>query len=228
MLSNPAHPNINPRGSRAITIGAIAWVLNIEVFITQFIAQSAAPGYDYVNDDISLLGVTRCGPLTDPMTQQVITGCSPLHTVLNAGFVVMGLSVLIGALLTRRNWPGKTGAVGTWLLAVAALGTIASGLAPLNENLPIHILGAMVYFPLSAIAICLIGLSVRKDQAGFALFSYACGAIAFLAFFAYGSYQAIGLPRGILERIAAYPSTVWFIVAGVLLLMRRRKANGLG
>lgn len=207
--------------STAVTVGAIAWLLNIEVFITQFIAQSAASGYNALTDDISLLGVTQCGPLTDPMTQATITACSPLHSVFNAGLVFMGLSVLIGAGLTRKNWPGKTGAVGTWLLAIAALGTIASGLAPMDQNVSMHVLGAMIYFPLSAIAIILIGVSVRKSRPLFALFSWLFGTLAFVAFLAYGNYQATGLPRGLLERIAAYPSTLWVIVAGALLLLRR-------
>ena len=209
--------------SFAARFGALAFTANISVFLTQFIAQFGAQGYNPATDDISLLGVTRCGALTDPMTQATIIACSPLHTVFNAGLVFMGVSVLIGALLTRRNWPGKMGAAGVGLLSIAAAGTVLSGLAPINEKVSLHLLGAMIYFPLIGIAIALLGLSVRKTEKMFSHFSLACGVICFIGFFVYGNYLALDLPRGIMERVAAYPSTLWVVACGVFLLARRRR-----
>ena len=205
------------RYDRRVSIGGLCWAFTCEAFVTQYIAQASAQGYNFVREDISLLGVTVCGPLLDPMTHDTVTACSPYHVFLNAGFIVMGLAIAVGALLTRSCWPTWKGVTGLVLVTIAALGAVISGLSPMNVSLERHLFGALLFFPLSSLGIVFLGLSIFSKKPVLAYFSLICGLVGFFGFFLYGNFQVAGIPRGILERIAAYPSTIWFTIVGLTL-----------
>jgi uncharacterized protein DUF998 len=207
-------------GARARTIvGAACWVLAIEFFVAQAIAQSAWPGCSTVDQDISALGVTACGPYVDPITGRTVNVCSPLHVVMNAGFVLLGVLTAAGVLLTSGAWPrNRRGRVGLGLLVVGGSGTILSGVFPGNVNQTWHGVGALLFWVCGSIGIIVLGLALWNARRELAIFSLVCGAVALAAFVLYGNQTYLGLGRGILQRIAGYAPTIWLIALGVLLL----------
>lgn len=123
-------------------VGAICWILTIEYYIAQLIAQSAWPHYNISQYDVSALGTTACGTFIDPSTQESIYACSPWHAVMNAGFIVLGILIILGTFFLRRVWPKRRLTnVALVLIAVGGVGEILAGYAPGNENVVIHATG---------------------------------------------------------------------------------------
>ncbi len=88
--------------------GPMVWILSIQYFLVQVIVASAwkNPPYSWRLNAISDLGATGCGQFDDRSM------CSPLHGLMNASLIVLGLTMAIGSLLTyqevRRSRVGFT------------------------------------------------------------------------------------------------------------------------
>ncbi|MET3925364.1 hypothetical protein [Devosia sp. 2618] len=204
-----------------IRLGAIFWLLTIEFFIAQFVAQAAWPAYSMVLDDISLLGVTSCGSFINPAPGGTEPVCSPLSLVFNAGMALNGLLVVLGVWFTRTLWPqGKWTVAALWLLALGGDGSMLVGLFPLNVILPLHMLGAVLSLGIACFGFFLLGVIVWKQHRTFALYTIATGAIALLGFVLYVAEIYLG-GRGTIERVAAWPHTIWYVVTGLLILRGR-------
>lgn len=205
--------------------GAIFWLLTIEFFLAQFIAQAAWPAYSMALDDISLLGVTSCGSYLNPAPGGTELVCSPLSLVFNAGIVLNGALVVLGIWFTRTLWPqGKLTVAALWLLALGGDGSMLVGIFPLNAVLPLHMLGATLSLGIACFGFFLLGAILRRTHRPFALYTIATGAIALVAFLLYvaGIYP---FGRGTIERVAAWPHTTWYIVTGFLILSGRLTAK---
>ena len=79
--------------STQIRLGAILWLLTVQLFVAQFVAQAAWPAYSPVDMDISALGLTACQGV-DP--NALAMACSPLNLVFNASMVLNGVLVVLG------------------------------------------------------------------------------------------------------------------------------------
>ncbi|MGW3283462.1 DUF998 domain-containing protein [Streptomyces sp. NPDC001002] len=117
-----------PDGSRSIarTIGAVALIVAaIQYVIAEAVAASdwKDPHYSYSYNFISDLGVSSCGGRV-----QGRTICSPLHTVMNAGFIVQGGLVILAALLLFRLLPGRLRWICLALAVVHGVGITLVGL----------------------------------------------------------------------------------------------------
>src|SRR5579862_308519 len=140
--------SLAPRMRRApawrLVSGGICWVATLEFFAAQAIAQSAWKGSDYslTGNAISDLGVTVCGRIA--VAGQSGYYCSPLHSLMNASFVVTGILMLLGLYLTLPIWPiGRLARWGIALFTLAGIGKIMVGLAPGNVNYGLHSLGGL-------------------------------------------------------------------------------------
>ncbi|MBU1307817.1 MAG: DUF998 domain-containing protein [Alphaproteobacteria bacterium] len=198
-----------------IRLGAICWLLTIEFFIAQAIAQTAFPGYSLTEMDISLLGLTGC-------TTDAQAACSPLHLVFNAGMVLNGALVVLGVWFTRELWPAsRLKLAALWLLAVGGGdGSMLVGLFPLDVYLPFHIVGATLALFAAGFGMLAMSAVVWERYRAFALYTLATGAITIAAFVLYVLEIYLGLGRGVMERIAAWPHTVWYIVTSTMILRR--------
>jgi len=198
-----------------IRLGAILWVLTIEFFIAQFVAQAAWPAYSIVDMDISLLGVTDCN------TTPTGYGCSPRNLVFNAGMVLNGLLILGGLWLTRRLWPASpltTAAL--WLLAVGSGGgDLLVGLFPVDVFLEGHLAGAVLTLFVACLGILLLGVVLWNTNRLFALYAIATGLASLAAFGFYMLEFYLGLGRGVIERIGAWSHNLWYVVTGGLILL---------
>jgi hypothetical membrane protein len=198
-------------------LGALAWVLAIQFFIAQAIVQSAwATPYSLAANYISDLGNTTCGPYPAGSGPYV---CSPWHVLMNASFILLGASILLGAILTRRAFPpGRISAAGLLLVALAGPGLVLVGLFPEDVNIAPHSLGAAAQFISGGLGMVVLGIALVAAHrhpllAGYSIVSGLVGLLA-TGLFVAGQYLGLGI--GGMERVAAYALPLWMIVAGAV------------
>lgn len=211
-----------------IRLGAIFWLLTVEFFIVQFVAQAAWPGYSMLTNDISLLGVTVCEGYMNPAPGGIEPVCSPLNLLFNVGMALNGLLVVLGVWFTRSLWPkGRLTITALWLLAIGGDGSMLVGIFPLNVVLPLHMLGAVLSLFVACFGFLLLAWLLRRRHPTFALYTAATGGIALVGFVLYVLEIYLG-GRGTIERVAAWPHTIWYMVTGALILWGyfNRKAAG--
>lgn len=202
--------------------GAIAWVIAVQFFITQVVVATAWPRHFSLSTDyISDLGNTLCGAYLAGSTHMV---CSPWHLAMNISFLVLGVTMCIGAWLTRAAFPrGWVRELAVTLFSLAGVGVFLVGVYPENTDNAMHVMGAGVNFVSGNIAMIVYGLALaqRPSERGLvAVFSLVAGALGMLATLLFVSGHFLGIGLGGMERVAAYPMTVWQIVVGVMLLRR--------
>jgi hypothetical membrane protein len=223
LVSDTARPTHATYWTR-LTIGALLLIATSEFFLAQIIAQLAWPGYSVSQYDISALGVTECGPYTNEAAGTSFYACSPLHAVMNAGFVLLGILTIAGVLLTRAVWPRRRlTSVGLALVVVSGLGGPLAGLFPANVNLGLHLFGSILNFFTASVGILLLGLGVRKQNGRLAAWSIALGLTTIVGLVLYNNHMFLGIGPGGMERVIGYPSVIWSIGLGAALLFQSRK-----
>lgn len=201
-----------------VQLGAAAWVLTVVFYAGQAAAQVAMRSpYSLRTSYISDLGRTTCGPVDVGSYHAVI--CSPLHGVMNAAFVAVGLLMALGAIGTRRAWPQRrTATWGLALVAIGGLGQLLVGLVPEDANLGLHSAAALLGIPVPAIGLLLLGSAVWRSGRWVALLSLLCGAVGLLGFLVFVLVPSSALGAGLTERVAVYPTTLWTTTVGAYLL----------
>lgn len=205
-------------------LGALLWASSIQFFVAQVVvALGWDTPYRLATRYISDLGNTACAPY--PVGSATFV-CSPWHAGMNASFIVLGLTMAIGAgLLTdafRAGWLRTTGLV---FVALAGAGVLVVGLFPENENIAAHTFGAGLNFICGNLGMIALGFagsgSWRFDRV-----SQAMGGLGLLgtALFVEGVF--LGLGQGGMERVAAYPLTVWLTGAGLHVLQIGTSGSG--
>ena len=166
---------------------------------------------------ISDLGNTSCA-FYPPGASTYIS--SPLHLGMNASFILLGLTMFAGAVLTRESFaPRWERSAAIFFFTLASLGVILVGLYPENENVARHATGAAFNFVGGNLGLILFGrafLSAPR-RSSLSRFSIAAGALGMVATALFVSDQYLGLGPGGMERLAAYPIPIWQIVAGMAL-----------
>ena len=138
---------------------------------------------------------------------------------MNIGFIILGILIISGAILLRHLWPkSRMTNVALTLIVIGGIGEIMAGLAPGNVNVVIHAIGALLHWLCGYTGIILLGLGTWKTRKHIAIFSLLCGIIAIAGLFLYGNQIDFGMGRGVMQRIVAYPSTIWMITLGIYFL----------
>jgi hypothetical membrane protein len=230
MASEPRPEPAVPSG-RAVTLGAVLWILTLEFFAGQAVAQAAwRTPYSLLTNSISDLGNTACGTWPPASVNLKSLGlsaqyiCSPQHTVMNVAFILAGVLILAGLYLTRSQWPRRRlTAWGMALLAVAGVGKIIVGLVPENTVVLLHFVGALG-IPCAVIGILLLGLATWSTRRGVAVTSLALALIGLLGpvitKIATGGLHDFGLA----ERLMEYPIFVWLALMGLVFLRTHHQA----
>jgi hypothetical membrane protein len=197
--------------TREIAAGGICWLLSLEFFVGQAVAQSAwRTPYSLIDNPISDLGSTTCQAIHLGSYHGFV--CPPWHVVMNVTFTLTGAFLLLGLFLTRHAWPRRP--LTTWgmgFLALAGFGKIVVGFAPENLNPSLHELGS-VGIICGNLGLILLGLAIRRARrwlAGLSLFLGGFGLLGVLLF-----VGQIG-GRGAAERVADYPMIVGMAVFGI-------------
>ena len=200
-------------------VGPWLWLFCFQFFVAEQIARLGWPGhYSMARDYISDLGSAR----------------SPLHWVMNGSFMLQGLLIFFGAVLTRRYFPTRlVYQVVLLLLAVAGVGVLVVGLVPEDTDLRWHLLGAAANFLGGNLGMILLGLvMIRRSvclpggKRGKSWVPFVAGSVGLLATLALGfrgtpSWDALGWNTGTVERFASYPLPLWLTWTGWLMLTDR-------
>jgi len=197
--------------------GPVCWLLCLQYFAAEAIAIAGwRGGYSLHDNYISDLGALAC----------VGSGCSPLHALMNASFVLQGVLISAGAVLV---WPalsrGWLGSLALGMIAASGFGVFVVGLAPEDFAPGWHYLGAGEHFLLCNAGAALLGLAVLRGGRArrIALVSLAAGLLGLAGLVCLATRHYIGLGVGGMERVTAYPFTLWIAGMGAWLL---RAAEG--
>ena len=197
-------------GSR---IGPLLYLSSFQYFVIQFlVAIRWSPSYSLSRNTISDLGNTVCGRFDGRFV------CSQFHTLMNLSFVGLGASMIAGSVLMARSVAtNRARSWGFTFIAVGGFGVVLVGTFPENANPALHGIGAFLPFFVGNLGVLIFGLS-RGLPRRFRLFSLTCGTASLVALLFYVLADYLGLGEGGLERIVAYPQTIWLILFGVLVL----------
>jgi len=211
--------------SSMITWGAISWLISLQFFIIQFVVQLAwATPYSLLHNYISDLGNTAC---SDFSTNSPLYICSPLHSLMNASFILLGITLPLGAFLTHHFFPpGRSRSIGLALVGSAGLGLILVGFAPENVNIGVHATGAALQFIAGNVGMIIIGaLLYQRHHTQLGRFSVVWGLVGLIGLVVFMvcriSNSSLGLGVGGWERVVVYPLPVWAIVMGVIMLREK-------
>jgi len=178
--------------------GALALLVRPAYVATEVVVAAATTGgYSFLSDSVSRLGEVGCSDAY----------CSPRHELMNGSFIGFGVLLAGGAvLLTRSLGPWATG-----LLVVSGLSSVATGLAPLDQDTTLHALAATPLFVAQPVALVVLGARLRGPRPRLSQALLATGALTSAAAVGF-VLSGDGPASGALERLALWP--VLFGLAG--------------
>jgi hypothetical membrane protein len=203
-------------------IGPAIWILNAQYFIIQVVvARAWAISYSLGHNTISDLGNSACAVYGGRYV------CSPLHGLMNASFIMLGLTIALGSMFIYQEFKKDLATlVGFSLMAAGGIGTVLVGLFPENTVSALHILGAGLPFVLGNVALVIFSFALPIPKL-YRYYTLLSGVITLIALILLLSGHYLGLGIGGIERVVAYPQTVWLIIFGVYIssshLTRRTK-----
>ncbi|MCS7482900.1 DUF998 domain-containing protein [Umezawaea endophytica] len=201
--------------------GSLFALGTVQFFVVHVVVQNAwnHPRYSWWANYISDLGAVRCAPV---LGNDV---CSPLHAGMNTAFVLQGVFLLAGVILTADAWATK-GNRRIWqgMVGLAGASWITIGLVPEDVNLTVHSVGALPIFILGNIALVVAGSSASTSNRPVARASAMVLGVIGLAGFAL-TILAVANPGGAIgvgfaERVTVFPLQIWALVAGFGFLVR--------
>jgi hypothetical membrane protein len=223
--AEPAVPS-----GRFIKVGAVLWILALEFFAGQAVAQAAwRTPYSLLTNSISDLGNTACGTWPPASVNLARLGlsasyvCSPRHWVMNASFIAAGVLIMAGLYLTRSQWPRRR--LTAWavtLLAVAGVGKIIVGLVPENTVILLHLLGASLGILCALIGILLLGLATWSTRRGVAVTSLVLALTGLLGAVITKAATSGLRDYGLAERLTESAIFAWLALMGLVFLLAHR------
>jgi hypothetical membrane protein len=198
------------------SLGAWLWVSSLQYFLAQVItAWVWDTPYSLAQNYVSDLAATRC----------LIFGgqfvCSPWHALMNLSFVVLGLTMMLGAWLIPGYFNNERRLlIGFWCIGISGAGTLVVGFSPENVNLAVHQAGAFFPFVVGNIGMIVIGIALMKQKGRdwLSIYSITSGAVGFAAAILFSLKVFAGIGVGGMERVATYPLAIWMIVFGAACL----------
>lgn len=203
-----------------LVAGGLLWLTSAQFFVAQALTQQAWNGsqpYSLSRSWISDLGATTCGTYAGGSG---IIVCSPRHALLNGGLVVLGGQVLVGAALLQPMLERTRLSHAAFLLLAtsgAALPFVAA--FPEDTGKPWHAIAATIHLATAGLGTIAVGLSLRPTNRTAGDVTLLLGAASLLgtALTVAGLGGSLG-GRGAIERLAAWPFTLWTTLAGAYVL----------
>jgi hypothetical membrane protein len=150
---------------------------------------------------------------------------------MNAEFWALGLIMAVGSLLIFQEFTERTDGerlaarIGFCCLAGGGVGAVLVGAFPENTVSLMHILGAGLAIFVGTLGILLIGLKVSLPL-GLRWTMRIVAPIAMIALILFAGHVYLGMGAGAMERIAAYPETVWLVIFGVYISATHHYSKG--
>jgi hypothetical membrane protein len=214
-------PPVTQKSSRA-RLGMITWVVGFVLFfVAQIVVGSAWkwPAYSWSWNNVSDLGNARCQMWAEDGHAATYV-CSPLHSLMNATFVLEGCCVIFGIFATRSLWERSVRSkLARTCLVLAALGVVIAGLAPADIHENIHVvLGALPIALFGNIGLVLTGKAIGQPR----YLGPALGIIGIVCAYLFLSQRYLGLGPGGMERLWGYNFLIWTAVTGGYCLINGR------
>lgn len=216
---------------RSSIAAGVLWMLSALVHLTtEAVTAAAFAGYSYATNYISDLGIPDVGEYQGRAID------SPLHTVMNVGFVVQGALYLAAACIVVRTCSTGLGRLLVALAIVYAIGISLVGIVHGSQasdddgSAIFHVLGAgMAIISGNVVAIAVgVGVSREHPRSPYALASIALGVVGLVGLAMLQVDSATTrvdlLADGVWERIAVYAVTAWQLLTCIVLLTA--KADG--
>ena len=209
------------RSALGIAAAAILFIVNgVQYLVVEAIVASAwqTPVYSYASNFVSDLGAPDCS------TFQGREVCSPLHTVMNAGFIVQGVLFVVASFLLMRLVSGRARNVYLVIALIYGVGMVLVGYfhgsrgATENGTVVYHYLGASMAILGGNVAAIVAGFQWRRLMMPrwFGIAGIVLGVIGLAATVVLATTFGI-LPSGIPERASIYTITAWQILTGIVL-----------
>ncbi len=133
----------------------------------------------------------------------------------------------LGSTLIYQGFKKSMGSrTGFSLMAIAGLGTVLVGVFPENINSVLHGFGAILAFALGNMS--LVVLANELDMPKFLkYFTVLLGSIGLLSLALLALKIYLNLGEGGVERLTAYPQTIWLIVFGIYISAHRFRVQRL-
>lgn len=160
------------------------------------IAEACFPGYSTSENYISDLGV------------------GPSALVFNSSLCILGMLGIVGAYLIQQALHIRLFPL---VLGIASLGVVGVGLFPENFG-KIHFVFSLITFLFAGLSAI---LSSKLENPPLSYFSAFLGILALTALVLFGSGTYLGLGRGGMERMIAYPALLWVISFGSFLITKK-------
>jgi hypothetical membrane protein len=209
------HPEVGP----AVAVASVVYFV-AQIFVAWVWKN---PPYSLWTNTISDLGNTVCYGKHYP------TVCSTRHDYMNAAFIFVGAVMVISAVLLYQEfneeahdgyWDRQQTAklLGFALFGGGGIGAVLVGIFPENVNSAGHITGAALAIGVGNLGILLLAAGFEPEDdlpPRIRRFMAWWGVISLVALLMFAFKRHFGLGQGGLERIAAYPETIWLISFGL-------------
>lgn len=191
MPAAPVRGDVEGARARAARLGALALLVRPAYIVTELVvAAGTVGGYSVVADSVSRLGEVGCSAAY----------CSPRHELMNGSFIGFGALLAGGAaLLARPLGPWVTG-----LLVLAGMSSIATGLAPLDQDATLHAIAAAPLFVAQPISLVVLGARLRHVRPRLSRALLTTGTVTGAAAVSF-VLSGDGPASGALERLALWP-----------------------
>ena len=211
--------------SKLRPLAAATFILGPALYLAAEAITAAAwktPSYSYADNWISDLGSATAGVFQDRELN------SPLHVVMNTGFIVQGILFGIAAMLLSRIINGRsrftavTGIV--TMIGYILVGTFHGSLqAQQNGTLPLHFTGATLAIVGGNVLALVLGLHWRKtpETRLIGLTSIIVGVFGLISVVVLFLTFDSGLPSGAIERGSVYTIVIWQLAVAAALLRGR-------
>jgi hypothetical membrane protein len=212
------------------TLSAIAFLAGSIVYLVAETVTAAAwrsPAYDYATNWISDLGSATSGVFQGRELS------SPLHAVMNSGFIVQGVLFGIGAVLLSRSITGRLRPTTAVMGVLVAIGYVLVGSfhgslqAQQDGTLWLHFTGATLAILGGNLLAVLLGTRWTRTGATrhIGIISLALGAAGLIATVVLLLTFDADVPSGLIERVAVYAITAWQLIVAVGALVSRSRTS---
>lgn len=216
--------------ARSKTLAGILLVLGAVSYIAAETVSAFAwniPGYSYLHNWISDLGSTTQGTFQG----RVIN--SPLHDVMNAGFIIQGALFAAGIILISRSLPRELHRTTLVTAVITGLGYLLLGIfhgsatAASNGTLMWHFTGAALAIIGANTLAVILGIHWWKTPQSRRLGHAAVplGVLGLIATLVLMLTMNTSAPSGLIETAAVYPLVLFQIRAALHLLAHRTEGN---
>jgi len=169
--------------------GLLLFIGGVQCVLGIIIAEALYPGYSTSENYISDLGV------------------GPSALIFNSSVFLLGVLVIGGAYFIQRAFNFRLFSI---LAVITGIGAMGVGLFPEDAGV-MHVISSLITFLFAGLSAI---MSYKLQKRPLSYFSIILGAMSLLALVLFGSSIYLGLGKGGMERMIAYPALLWAIGFG--------------